>query len=113
MINIRCDVPESRGKKSDFLCRNAAYQKKGPLLSERPFSSDIVVGDGGLFGIAVLILVFAGDGGLTFALFHPGLFVIRLAVLWHHTHLGDSMPANRRTTMEKSAPEGTLFHVSD
>ena len=51
------------------------------------FTSDVVVGDGLLFGGPVLILVLPGDGRLPPALFHTGALVVRLAVLRHRNHL--------------------------
>ena len=50
------------------------------------FTSDVVVGDGLLFGGPVLILVLPGDGRLPPALFHAGALVVRLAVLRHRNH---------------------------
>lgn len=46
----------------------------------------IVVWDRVFFRIAIVILVFTCDRGLTVALYHAGNFVVRLAVLRHETH---------------------------
>ena len=46
-----------------------------------------------LLGVAVLVLVFTCDGRLAVALFHAGLFIVGLAILWHSFHLGRSLSA--------------------
>jgi len=50
-------------------------------------SSYVVVFDRVLFGVPVLVLVFAADGRLAVALFHAFLFVVELTVLGQAHHL--------------------------
>lgn len=52
-----------------------------------------------LFRIAILILIFTGQGCLSMTFRVAGLFVVGLTVFWHDTHL------------VKSIPTGTTFHA--